>query len=522
MSRYSPTVQPTGVNPLAAALAGLGEGLDEGTEIRARRHDREENDRVRRLQETASRLQLARLGAIPEGEQQPASPVVTSGEGAPFREMMPARMPHAGPSVPPPVSSSIAGSPAFQDQEPTDDIFGAMRQAGRPKPVVEPAPGSWTPEHGFYGIPTSRYAGPIVPIGSGMVYDPARSPEALAEGRAADAAAAAAKAKRGEFDYEENARRTTADNELVQTVDEHGVRHYVRRSAAVGERAPAPAEPLVEVIGKDGQRTYVPRASAAGMNAPPNAIQWGKFQTPAGPRVLTMEEGSRMGYAPLANEGGSSGFGAGGVAGAGRTLAGIAGLKTAHGKMLEFENAVLDKKATFDGLDFFKTQVGKMYDEHGFINQAAVSAALANINSKNPALGEYLQAGMLWALEESSLSNRPSDFRTKLDEFVSSLKPDAQPGAIRFMQEGRTVRVTGWENAAPAIQAMLDRAAGRKDAGSTPGAGAGGGNGATRLAVASQAEYDHLVAPKPNGAGMTDAQVAARYDVPTSIKRKTP
>lgn len=517
MGRYSPTVQPTGVSPLASALAGLGEGLDEGMAINERRQDRQvaereraENDRVRRLQMAASRLQLARLGALPEDQYTPAGPPEPAPAAEPARPAVAA--PARGP-MPPPVSSSLAGSPAFQDQQ--DDVFGQMMQAGRPKPVAEPSPAAWTPEHGFYGIPTSRYAGPVVPIGEGLVYDPNRSPEAIAAQQAADAALAAARNRRSEFDYEESQRRESADRDLIQVIDPDGTRRYVRRSTAVGARAPQPSEPLVEVIGPDGQRRYVARSSAEGQAAPAGAIQWGKFQTPAGPRVLTMDEGARMGYPPLANEGGASGFGAGGVSGAGRTLAAIHGLKTAHDKMTEFENAVIEGKASYDGWDFFRSQVGKMYDEHGFMNQAAVTAALGDINKKNPALAEYLQAEMMWALEESALANRPSDFRTKLDEFVSALKPNAGPAPIRFMQEGRNVRVHGWERTQPAIESMLDRAAGKRDAGTGGGAG-----GATRLAVASQAEYDHLVAPKPNGAGMTDAQVAARYDIPASIRRK--
>src|SRR5688572_18188595 len=67
MGRFSPTVLPTGVNPWAATIAGLGRGLEEGDQRRVAGEERVENDRLRKLQMVATRLNMARLGGVPDG-----------------------------------------------------------------------------------------------------------------------------------------------------------------------------------------------------------------------------------------------------------------------------------------------------------------------------------------------------------------------------------------------------------------------------------------------------------------------
>lgn len=154
------------------------------------------------------------------------------------------------------------------------------------------------------------------------------------------------------------------------------------------------------------------------------------------------------------------GFGAGGIGGAGRTLAGIAGLHTAHDSMTPYENSIASGQATFDGLDYYKTLMGKMYDSNGIVDPAIHATAMAHLGSTNPDLANYLQNAELWALEESMLSNRPSDFRTKLDAFVSTLKPNASQQMIQGIQNARAVRISGWDKSAPALEAQLKRVTG--------------------------------------------------------------
>ncbi len=167
-------------------------------------------------------------------------------------------------------------------------------------------------------------------------------------------------------------------------------------------------------------------------------------------------------YVPPSGGGlGGGGFGAGGIGGAGRTIAAINGLHQANDQMTPYEEAVRNKSASFDGLDYFKTQMGRMYDAKGIVDPAIHSAVMAQLGAQNPALANYLQNGEMWALEESSIpGSRPSDFRTKLDAFVSSLKPNASDQMINSVQRGRTTRLEGYDQSVPALKASLARVAG--------------------------------------------------------------
>ncbi len=167
-------------------------------------------------------------------------------------------------------------------------------------------------------------------------------------------------------------------------------------------------------------------------------------------------------YVPPSGGGlGGGGFGAGGIGGAGRTIAAINGLHQANDQMTPYEESVRNKGASFDGLDYFKTQMGRMYDAKGIVDPAIHSAVMAQLGAQNPALANYLQNGEMWALEESSIpGSRPSDFRTKLDAFVSSLKPNASDQMINSVQRGRTTRLEGYDQSVPALKASLARVAG--------------------------------------------------------------
>jgi hypothetical protein len=115
--------------------------------------------------------------------------------------------------------------------------------------------------------------------------------------------------------------------ELKQVVGPDGTVTWARADQALGQDAPR-TDPLVRVQRPDGSIAYLPRSQASGAAAPaarPAAKQWGRFMTPAGPRVLEMADGAAKGFPPLvsaggADGGGGGGFGAGGIPGAGRTI----------------------------------------------------------------------------------------------------------------------------------------------------------------------------------------------------------
>lgn len=158
--------------------------------------------------------------------------------------------------------------------------------------------------------------------------------------------------------------------------------------------------------------------------------------------------------------GGATGFGAGGVGGTARQMAAIVGLNNANDRLTPFENAVSAGTANYSGLDYWKTMQAKMYDAKGIVDPAIHAAVYSKLNQDNPELANYLLSSEQWALEDSQLSGRASDFRTKLDGFVSSIGPNASPKNIANVQSFRTTRLGELNKARVAMEALMARAAG--------------------------------------------------------------
>ena len=211
-------------------------------------------------------------------------------------------------------------------------------------------------------------------------------------------------------------------------------------------------------------------------NARSEQYEW--FATKDGKTVyLPKEEGSRLRLGkPITTTG--FGFGSAGPLGAMRAMSGIAGMQDADEKMRKFEIKAASGQVDYNSWDYFQGQLATLYSdarkETGiaghlvpFFGTATGSVALAHLNRTNPELANYLQAASQWALEESLLSNRPSDFRTKMDEFVSAIKPSGGAGigkrpqpnvtGIHDLWKSRSVRLEGYKKGVPALQAMFDR-----------------------------------------------------------------
>lgn len=182
--------------------------------------------------------------------------------------------------------------------------------------------------------------------------------------------------------------------------------------------------------------------------------------------------------------GGAGGFGSGGLPAAGRAIASIGSMGVASAAMKDYEQQVLAGKAKFDGLDQFQARLAGHFDKNGVVDDAVFSAAVADLNKRNPDLANYLQNEYLWALEDSNLSGRPSDFRTKMDTFVSSMKANPSQKVMESIWAGRDARLQGYQKVVPAIQARLDRIAGTASSGSgdtdaSTATGGRGGGGST-------------------------------------------
>ena len=175
----------------------------------------------------------------------------------------------------------------------------------------------------------------------------------------------------------------------------------------------------------------------------------------------------------------TGGMGSGGIGGVARTAAAITGMVQADDQMTPFEQSVHSGRVDYTGLDYFKGQMTKMYDAHGKIDQAIHSATFANLDKNNPALASYLRLAETWALEDSNLSGRPSDFRTKLDAFVSAIGPNANPAQIESIQRFRRTRLDELKKFQPAMEAIAGRIAGQGAPTNGRGGGRGGGGGTT-------------------------------------------
>lgn len=184
-------------------------------------------------------------------------------------------------------------------------------------------------------------------------------------------------------------------------------------------------------------------------------------------KLVTDASGHRVPDVPGVNvplpgsSAGGGGFGAGGIPGAGRAVSAINSLGIAHQNMKAYEQDVLAGRATFDGVDQFKARLAGHFDKNGVVDDVIFSAALADMGKNNPALATYMQNEYLWALEDATLSNRPSDFRTKLDTFVSAMKANPTPGTMKSIWDGREARLNGYQTILPALQKRLDVIAGQ-------------------------------------------------------------
>ncbi len=263
-----------------------------------------------------------------------------------------------------------------------------------------------------------------------------------------------------------------------------------KRTFTVTPKAPAQGRASPQRVMVDG----VPAVVMMGGGLPPTTAQGQPITGKITPYVPPVRPGSAAGL--------GGGFGAGGIAGAGRTISGIAGLHNAHENMVTYENDVASGKAKFDGLDYYKKLQGQMYDEKGIINPAVHATVMANLGATNPDLANYLQSAEMWALEDASISNRPSDFRTKLDGFVSAMKPNQNQKGIEQMQHGRQVRLEGLDLAVPALKAQLSRVAGIEPGAAPPA------TATTAKKSISKAEYDAL-----KSQGFSDAVLKAKYTI---------
>ncbi len=203
-------------------------------------------------------------------------------------------------------------------------------------------------------------------------------------------------------------------------------RKTIQANAASLRPGPAPDRALVKTVAPDGSIVWTSRAAAAGKGAP--------------------QSGGLAG-----------GMGMGGIGGVARTSAAITGMAQAEPLMTAFEN---DPQRQLDGLDYWEKMKSSMYDAKGVVDPAIHATVYSHLNQVNPKLANYLRNAETWALEDSQLSGKASDFRLKLDAFISQIGPNADPTQIHNTQNFRKTRLAELQRFQPAMQAISDRIAG--------------------------------------------------------------
>lgn len=492
MGRFSPSVLPTGVSPFASAIAGLNEGMREGRQTRLENEDRTENTRLRRLQEVVTRAGLARSGVVPDSMLGGEDDLDDEGLGGmmPPPSMMSARAP-APPSLP--SASSPPGSPQFQAgiNDPAA-LFGEMAVRGRQPVPAEPSPGAWTPETGFYGVPTSRYSGAIGPetgrepisVGGGMSLDPRRTPEAMADERRTSAASTENARLRRAYQLAgipENqldaviANPQLADNILFPDKD-----HPAKTTDGAQLRAR-----IAELIkgGMTLEKANTQARMEFGQSSPTTATDLSPNQRTQRSQTYL----SRFNNEPAFKD-------ATAVAAAYDVIKGLGANAT----------AASDLSMVFAFMKMLDPDsVVRETEQANAQNAAGVPDRIRNLWNRT-LTGERLtpdQRADFTNQAKTLAEARRTRLKGTIDRYTAIAKRNGMdPADIVFDPFDQD------DDTPPPAS------------GAKPGAAAS--EGASASAIASQDEYDYLVAPKPNGAGMTDAQVAARYQVPASIKRK--
>jgi len=158
--------------------------------------------------------------------------------------------------------------------------------------------------------------------------------------------------------------------------------------------------------------------------APPKAdpAQLTEIDDPAHPgqKIKAWANGRDRTITPTQYKVSAAEGGAMGKVSIGRVRTGLTDMEMAGQNMPEFEQKLKEGTASMTGVDQFIKDVGNSFTADGVKADAARALALARLNKKNPELARYVRWGLKYAEGESMISQRPSDFRTKMAAFLAT------------------------------------------------------------------------------------------------------
>jgi hypothetical protein len=125
-----------------------------------------------------------------------------------------------------------------------------------------------------------------------------------------------------------------------------------------------------------------------------------------------------------------------------RVVSGIADMNTADAGMRPYETKLMNGTASIDGLNQITGRMANSFTHDDPISITLQSTALAILDRVNPELARYLRQGLTFAEGESMISQRPSDFRTKMAAFLSTAASGASKDQVLDIQHRRENMLT--------------------------------------------------------------------------------
>jgi hypothetical protein len=125
-----------------------------------------------------------------------------------------------------------------------------------------------------------------------------------------------------------------------------------------------------------------------------------------------------------------------------RMEAAISEMNNADAGMAEYEEKLRSGTANISGLGQLSGRVANAFTHDDPVSMTIQSTALASLNRTNPDLARYLRRALSFAEGESMISQRPSDFRTKMTAFLSGASSGASPEMIADIRSRRKAILT--------------------------------------------------------------------------------
>jgi hypothetical protein len=292
-------------------------------------------------------------------------------------------------------------------------------------------------------------------------------------------------------------KRLDEQNALLQGLQGQNIRSEIKaRENPKPWAPPATANPGQGIWNPETQQYDVPVAAAeraplpntpgwekaerfkASLAPPPASFSFGTGIDPSTNTPFVTRQNTRTGAVETTDVGKPAAAGVGSAinrAANARLSAAVSEMNNAHAGLGEYEAALVSGKANISGLSQFLSATANSFTHDDPASRAIQSTALAVLNRKNPDLGRYIRRGLSFAEGESMITQRPSDFRTKMAAFLSMAATNASPEMVADIQSRRnsimgplneTVKPTSATVRKPMSKAAYDkaRAAGYTDA----------------------------------------------------------